>query len=86
MQQTCRKRDKARPGGKGEIVQQSEIWPYYQMVYGQTSICPTEWDTKNSLGFCHTNWSPIPHQKTRFLEIINYKRTWHLVHFSNPAE
>ena len=39
--------DKALLDGKGDplgIVQEIEIWPYYQMVYAQTRICSREWD------------------------------------------
>ena len=34
-------------GGEGDplgIVQEIEIWLYYQMVNAQTRICPGEWD------------------------------------------
>ena len=39
-------------GGKDhllEIMQEIEIWPYYQMVHAQTRIHPGEWDTKKIL-------------------------------------
>ena len=52
-------------GGKGDplgIVQESEIWPYDQMVYAQTRICPRNWDAQNSLGFWDTDRSPNPIQ------------------------
>ena len=48
------------------IVQEIEIWPYYQMLYTQTRICPGKWDTHNSLEFCDTINSPNPGQKTIF--------------------
>ena len=41
-------------GGEGDslgIVQEIEIWPYYEMVYAQIRIRPGEWDTQDSLGF-----------------------------------
>ena len=47
--------------GEGDpqgIVQETEIWPCYQMVYGQPRIRPREWDAQNSLGFCDANRSP----------------------------
>ena len=47
------------------IVQEIEIWPYEQMIYAQTSICPREWDTQTPLGFWDTNRSPNLDQKTR---------------------
>ena len=47
------------------IVQEIEIWPYYQMEYAQTRIHPGEWDAQNSLGFWDTNKSPNPDQVTR---------------------
>ena len=27
------------------IVQEIEVWPYYQMVYSQTRLLPGEWNT-----------------------------------------
>ena len=27
------------------VVQETEIWPYEQIVYAQPSICPGEWST-----------------------------------------
>ena len=45
MQQTSRKWDKARLGGKGAIVQVIVSWQYYQMVH------PWKWDAQNSVGF-----------------------------------
>ena len=30
------------------IVQETEIWQLYQMIYAQTRNCPREWDTKFS--------------------------------------
>ena len=54
MQQICIKRvqDKTLVGVEGvlqRLVQATEIWLYYQMVYAQTRICPREWDEYNSL-------------------------------------
>ena len=40
--------DEVRLGGKGDpmgIVQETEIWSYYQMVYTQTRICSVKWKT-----------------------------------------
>ena len=56
MQQTSTKgvNDQAWMGGKGdplEIVQGTEIWSYYQMVYAQTRIRPRDRAAYNSLGF-----------------------------------
>ena len=31
------------------IVQETEIWPHYQIVHAQNRISPEEWDTKNYL-------------------------------------
>ena len=48
-------------GGQGdplEIVQETEVWPYKQMVYVQPSICPGEWEAQTPLGFGDTNGSP----------------------------
>ena len=42
------------------ILQDIEIWLYYQMVYAQTRICPEEWKTQNSLLFWDTNKSSNP--------------------------
>ena len=39
------KQDEAWQGGKGDslgIVQEIDIWPYYQMVYAQTRTHPRE--------------------------------------------
>ena len=46
-------------------MQEIEIWPYNQMVYAQTRICPREWDAQNSQGFWDTNESPNLNQKTK---------------------
>ena len=59
---TCTKgvQDKAWLGGKGDplgIVQEIEIWSYYQMLHAQTRIRQGEWITQNSRGFFHTNRS-----------------------------
>ena len=45
MQQTCTKGVQflAQLGGDGDllgIVREIKIWPYYQMIDAQTSICP----------------------------------------------
>ena len=49
MQQiSTRLEDYTRLGGQVDplgIVQEIEIWPYEQMVYVQSSICPGEWHT-----------------------------------------
>ena len=39
------------------IVQETEIWPYYQILYKQTRIYPGDWDTQISLGFSDENIS-----------------------------
>ena len=55
-------------GGKGDplgSVQETEIWPYYKMVYIPPRIFPGECDAQNSLGFGDINRSPNPSQKTR---------------------
>ena len=38
-------------------VQEIEIWPYEQMVYAQSGICPGEWDTQTPREFWDTNGS-----------------------------
>ena len=67
MKQTSTKRleDLTWLGGKGYplgIVQEIDVWPYYQIVHVQTRICPGEWD---SLRFWDTNRSSYPSHKTR---------------------
>ena len=57
-----------RLDGEGDplgIVQEIEIWPYYQMVRAQTRIYPREWDAENSLVIWNTNGSSNPCQKVR---------------------
>ena len=52
-----------RLGGEHDplkIVQESEIWTYYEMVYAQTRIPPKKCDKENSLGFWDPNGSPDP--------------------------
>ena len=39
------------------IVQETNIWPYEQMVYAQPWICLGEWDAQTPLGFRDTNGS-----------------------------
>ena len=44
-------------GGTGDplwIVQESKIWPCWQMVYAKTRICPGVWDSWKSLWFWDT--------------------------------
>ena len=44
--------------GKGNSLGEvQEIWPYKQMVYAQSRICPWEWDAQTLLGFWDTNGS-----------------------------
>ena len=55
-------------GGEGDplgIVQEIEIWQYYQMVHTQTRIIAAEWDALDSLGFWDIKKWPNPDQKTR---------------------
>ena len=47
------------------IVQEIEIWPYYQMVYAQTRNFPGELGAWNSLRFLVINRSPNLGQMTR---------------------
>ena len=42
------------------IAQEIEIWPYYQMLFAQTRICPGKWDIQTSLGFWNINGLPNP--------------------------
>ena len=53
MQQisTERVKDLTWLGGQGYsvgIVQETEVWPYEQIVDAQPRICPREWDTNSS--------------------------------------
>ena len=66
------------------IVQEIEIWLYYEMVYALTKICSGEWDTQNSLGFWDTNG-----RKTRPSdnnEKRKWKRTCRIEEFAVPAD
>ena len=40
------------------IMQEIEIWPFYEIVYPQTRICPREWDRPRSLELWDTSRSP----------------------------
>ena len=53
--------EKSDPQG---IVQENEIWPFYQMVYTQARICPEEWNAQNSQGLYDTNTSQ-PEDETK---------------------
>ena len=46
------------------IVQEIEIWPYYQILHAQSSICPGRWNADISHGFYDGNRSTIPGQIT----------------------
>ena len=52
-------------GNPLEIVQKNWIWPYEQMVYAQSSICPGKWNAQAPLGFWDTNGSLNLGQTTR---------------------
>ena len=55
-------------GWKGDpqgIVQETEIWPSYQIVNATTIIHPREWDAWYSKLFWYTNGLPILGQKIR---------------------
>ena len=55
-------------GGGGDplgIVQEMEIWQYYQRVYPLTRISPEEWETHNFPGFGDTNKLYYPGQNNR---------------------
>ena len=59
MQQTCAKRvqDKTQLGEEVNplgTVQETEIWPLYQMVYAQTIIRTGKWEAWNYLEFLDT--------------------------------
>ena len=59
---------KKRKSNKKEallFVQNTEIWPYEQMVHAQPNICPGEWDTQTPMVFWHTNRSPNLSQTSR---------------------
>ena len=53
------------------IVQETEIWPYYQMVYAHTKIHTRKWGEQNSLKLWDTNGSLSPTQKTNRQKIIS---------------
>ena len=49
MQQTCTEGVQNHARLLGEVVllgieQDIKIWPFYQLVYAQSRICPEEWD------------------------------------------
>ena len=44
-------------GDPVEIAQESEIWPYEQMVYTKPRTCLRKWDAQTLLGFWNTNGS-----------------------------
>ena len=67
------------------IVQEIEIWPYEQMVYVQTSICPGKWDAQTPLGFWNINRSPNLGQTTRPSNNQQEKENW-TVDFAVPAD
>ena len=53
------------------IVQKTEFWSYYRMVYIQIRSRPREWGTQNSQGFCDT-YPPIPTLRPE-LPLLNKK-------------
>ena len=69
--------------GWARIVQETEFWPYKQMVYAQPHICPKEWHTLTPLGFWLTNGS----QTTRSYNNQKQKKiTCKIVDFVVPAD
>ena len=55
-------------GSEGDplgIMQEIEVWPYYQIIWAETRINHGEGDVQNSLGFQDTNRSPNPNLKTK---------------------
>ena len=67
--------DETRLGGKGNslgIVQEIQIWPYEQMVYAQTRICPGERDAQTHLGLWDRSESPNLGQTTIPCRIVNF--------------
>ena len=48
-----------------EIVQEIEIWSYYQMLFAQTRIPSGEWNTYQKLGFWDKDRSPNLSQTSR---------------------
>ena len=69
------------------IVQEIEIWPYYQMVYIQKGIRPSELDAKNSLWFWDKNKSYYPGVKTRLGNCQQKKmKTCQIVDFADQAD
>ena len=77
-----------RLGGQGDplgIVQETEIWPYEQMVYAQTWIRPEEWDTLSFLGFWDTNRFNFS-QRTQRCDCQQKMGTCQIVDFAVPAD
>ena len=76
-------------GAQGDpqgIVQEIEFWPYEQMVYAPSRICPEEWNAPTSLGFLDTNGSFNFRQTTRTSNNQEKKkRTYQIVDFAVSA-
>ena len=65
-------------------MQEIEISPCFQIVHAQARIRPAEWEGYNSLGFCDTNGSINPDQKTG--PCNKKKRTCRIVDFAVLAD
>ena len=46
-------------------MQETEIWPYEQMVYTQFRVSPGEWEAQKPMGISDTNGSPNLRQTIR---------------------
>ena len=68
------------------IVQEIWIWPYYQIIYVQPRIRPTEWYTETSLGFWDKNGSSNFDQTNRICNCQQKKRTCRILDFAVPAD
>ena len=59
------------------------------MVYAQARTCPSEWDTKNSQGFCKTNILPEDQtyqKKKKKKKKEKRKKTGRLIDFAVRAD
>ena len=67
-------------------MQETEIWPFEQMVYAQQRICPGEWHTQTPLRFWHPNGLLNLGQTTGPYYNQQKKRTCRYVDFAFPAD
>ena len=68
-------------------LQETEVWPYEQMLYKQLRICLVEWDAQIPLEVWDTNRSPNIGLMTRFCNNQQErKRTHRNINFAVPAD